>query len=99
MQLIAGPDSLTPIRGEILRIAARHGLRRLRIFGSIARGEAGPASDLDLLVDIDDGRSLIDLIAAKQEIEDLIERKVDIVTEDGLHGPRRDSILKDAKPL
>jgi uncharacterized protein len=69
------------------------------VFGSVARGEAGPASDLDLLVDVERGRSLFSLIAAKQEIEELIGRKVDIVTEDSLRGPRRESILRDATAL
>lgn len=99
MPLTVGLESLNALRGEILRIAARHGIGHVRVFGSMARGEAGPSSDLDLLVDVDDACSLIGLIAAKQEIEALTGRRVDIVTEDGLRGPRRESILRDATPL
>jgi uncharacterized protein len=95
----AAIDALTLRRGAILHIAARHGISNVRVFGSVARGEANPQSDLDLLVDIEEGRSLFSLIAAKQEIEELIGCKVDLVTEDGLHGPRRDSILRDATLL
>jgi predicted nucleotidyltransferase len=73
-----------------LRIAARNGISKVRVFGSVARGESVPKSDLDLLVDVEDGRSLFSLIAAKQEIEELIGPKVDIVSEDSLRGPRRE---------
>ena len=95
----AGIEALDMLRAQILRIAARNGISKVRVFGSVARGEAGPESDLDLLVDVEDGRSLFSLIAAKQEIEELIGRKVDIVTEDSLRGPRRESILRDATAL
>ena len=71
-------------REEILRIACGHGADRVRVFGSRARGEARPDSDLDLLVDLQPGRSLLDLIAIQQDLEDLLGQKVDVVTEAGV---------------
>jgi uncharacterized protein len=86
-------------REEILRIAAVHGARNVRIFGSVARGEADEASDIDLLVDMEPGRSLLDLAALFSELGDLLGRKVDVVTEKGLYWLLRRRILKEAKPL
>jgi hypothetical protein len=86
-------------REEILAVAARHGVRRVRIFGSVARGEETPASDLDLLVEFEPGRSLLDHIALAQDLEDLLGRKVDVVTENGLHWYIRDRIFREAVPL
>lgn len=86
-------------RNEILRIARRHGARRVRIFGSFARGESGEGSDVDLLVALDEGRSLLDLVALKQEIEELLHRSVDIVTDRALSPYIRDRVLAEAVPL
>ena len=71
---------LTEKREEILRIAMKHGDRNLRIFGSYARGGERPDSDIDLLVEMERDRSLLDIIAIKHDPEDLIQRKVDVVT-------------------
>ena len=87
-------------RDEILAIAAKHGAYNVRIFGSVARGEEKPTSDIDFLIDYDlsktspwfPGGLLMDL-------EDLLGRKVDIVTEKGLHQLIRDRVLKEAVPL
>jgi len=86
-------------REDILRIAARHGARNMRIFGSVARGETGPESDIDFLVEMEEGRSLLDRIALWQDIEDLLGCKVDVVSERALHWYIRDRILKEAVPL
>jgi predicted nucleotidyltransferase len=86
-------------REEILRIAAMHGARNLRVFGSVARGEADESSDIDLLVDMEPGRSLLDLTALFSDLSDLLGRKVDVVTEKGLYWLLRRRILKEAKPL
>lgn len=86
-------------REEILSIAARHGARNVRIFGSVARGEAGENSDIDLLVELEQGRSLLDLAGLAVDLEDLLDRKVDVVTEQGLYWLLRRRILKEARPL
>lgn len=86
-------------RDEILRIAAKHGARNVRVFGSAARGEAGSASDIDLLVEFESGRSLLDHVALIQDLEDLLGRKVDVVTEKSVYWLLRRRILKEARPL
>lgn len=86
-------------RTEILAIAAKHGAHNLRVFGSIARGEARPESDLDILVEMEPGRSLMDHIALTQALEDLLQRKVDVVSERALHWYIRDRVLAEATPL
>jgi len=85
-------------RGQILKIAARYGATRVRIFGSVARREAGPLSDIDFLVEME-GRSLLDHVALIQDLEDLLERKVDVVTESALHWYIKDKIIREAVPL
>ena len=86
-------------RSAILRLAATHGARDVRVFGSLARGDAGPKSDLDLLVRMEDGRSLLDLIGLWQDLHDLLGRKVDVISEGGLNPHLRDRILAEAIPL
>ena len=83
-------------RHEILAIAARHGAHNLRVFGSVARGEAGPESDLDILVEMEPGKSLLDHVALMQDLEDLLQRKVDLVSERALHWYIRDRVLAEA---
>jgi len=84
---------------EILRVARLHGATAVRAFGSRARGDARPDSDLDLLVKMDPGRSLLDLIALQQDLEDLLHCRVDVVTENGLSPYIRDRVLAEALPL
>ena len=86
-------------RDEILRIAAQHGARNVRVFGSAARGEAGDGSDLDFLVEMEPGRSLLDLAALRNDLMDLLGRDVDVVTEDSLYWLLRRKILREARPL
>ncbi|MFH1139721.1 MAG: nucleotidyltransferase family protein [Pseudomonadota bacterium] len=83
----------------ILALAAKHGARNVRIFGSAARGETGPQSDIDLLVKMEEGRSLLDLSALVLELRQLLGVKVDVVSEDGLYWLLRRRILKEARPL
>lgn len=71
----------------------------MRVFGSRARGEEGPDSDLDLLVDLEPDRSLLDVISIKQDLEDLLGCSVDVVTEGGLSPYLRERILAEALPL
>ena len=93
---VAAHQMLTSRRTEILRIASCYGIGNVRVFGSFARGESRPDSDLDLLVDLEPGRSLLDLIAAKQDIEDLLGRRIDIVTERSLSPYIRDSVSQES---
>jgi uncharacterized protein len=86
-------------REEILRIAAQHGAYNVRIFGSVARGEAGPESDVDFLVEMESGRSLLDLAGLLVDLQDLLGCKVDVATKDALHWYIRDRILKEAVTL
>ena len=86
-------------RVDILQIAARHGARTVRIFGSVARGEAGPGSDVDVLVNLNPGRSLLDIVAIKQDLEDLLGRKVDVVTEAAISPYIREHVLEEAVEL
>ena len=93
-----GFDPLLPVR-DVLRIASMHGATSVRVFGSRARGDARPDSDLDLLITLERGRSLIDLVAIKQDLEDLLGFHVDVSTESGLSPYLRERILRDARPL
>ncbi len=86
-------------RDDILAIAARYGAVNVRVFGSVARGEAGPDSDVDILVDLTRKWSLFDRIGLKQDLEDLLGRDVDVAVADSLHHRMRDQILADAVPL
>ena len=86
-------------RGEILRIAKNHGVVNIRVFGSIARGEGRPTSDVDFLVDMEPSRSLLDLGGLLMDLQDLLGCKVDVVETEGLHWYIRDRVLKEAIPL
>ncbi len=86
-------------RDAILEIGLRYNIRKIRVFGSVARGEATAQSDLDLLVDVEKKTSLLDLIAFWQEVEDALGHKVDVVTEEGLSPYLRERILNEAVPL
>jgi hypothetical protein len=87
------------LRGEILRVSTRHGAHNVRVFGSVARGEATEASDVDFLVDLDPGRTLLDLSGLLQDLRELLGRDVDVVTEDGLYWLLRRRVLQEARPL
>ena len=86
-------------RAEILKIAAQYGASNVRIFGSVARGEATADSDIDFLMDIQAGRSLLNRIALIQDLEDLLDRKVDVAKPEILHEYIREQVLKEAIPL
>ncbi len=86
-------------REDILRTASKYGAFNVRVFGSVARGEADEKSDIDLLVDMEPGRSLFDLGGLLTELEALLGHNVDIVTEKGLRDRIREHVLKDAIAL
>ena len=84
---------------ELHRIAERHGIERVRVFGSYARGEARPDSDLDLLIRLLPGHGFSDFIAFCEEAEAALGQRVDVVTEDGLSPFIRERVLAEATPL
>lgn len=92
-------DLLLAQRDTILAIAASHGAEAVRVFGSVARGEDKDESDVDFLVCMQPDRSLFDLIGFKQDMEALLHRPADVVTERGLHPLIRERIMQEAKPL
>ena len=93
-------SNLQSRRSEILAIAKKHGIKTVRVFGSVARGEETPESDIDLLIDLErpvkDG---LGFIGFKLDMEDMLGRKVDIVFETGIYHRLRDIILNEARPL
>ena len=99
MSIVALAPEIAEKRAEILRVAAAHGARNIRVFGSVARGEASGESDLDLLVDFDPGRSLLDHAALQIELEKLLGRRVDVASERGLRPRLRERVLREARPL
>jgi predicted nucleotidyltransferase len=84
---------------EILAVARQYGIVNVRIFGSVARGDDNPQSDIDFLVDLEEGCTLFDLGGALVKLQDLLGRKVDIVTQNGLHWYLREKIMKEARSL
>ena len=95
----AAPDLalVRATREEILRVAERHGASHLRVYGSVARGEARPTSDIDLLVTFERGRSLVDELELQQELETLLGYRVDVAED--VHHAIRDHVLAEAVPL
>lgn len=86
-------------RAGILSLCREHGAVNVALFGSVARGDARPGSDLDVLVDLEPGRNLLDHIALQQDLEDLLGMRVDVVTRRGIHPLLRDAILAEAVPI
>jgi predicted nucleotidyltransferase len=92
-------ELLTARRNEILAVAERYGARNVRIFGSVARGEADEASDIDFLVELQAERSLLDLGGLVSELTELLGRHVDVVTVRGLKERIRERVLSEAVPV
>ncbi len=84
---------------DILRIAAKHGAHNVRVFGSVARGEADEDSDIDFLVEMEAGRSLLDMGGLLMDLRELLKRDVDVVTERGLKPRIRERVLREAVAL
>ncbi len=92
-------EAITRRREEVLRIAARYGASNVRVFGSAVRGQATANSDVDLLVHMEQGRSLFDLAALTVELEELLGHRVDVVPDDSIYWLLRRRILSEARPL
>ncbi len=92
-------DKLLLKKSDIRRVAQRHGAMNVSLFGSFARGTATESSDVDVLVDLEEGRTLLDIVAIKQDLEDLLGRQVHVVTTAALSPYFRDDVLKKAVAL
>ena len=86
-------------REQILAAAARHGARNVRVFGSVARGQADENSDIDLLVEMEPGRSLMDHAALWLDLQEIVGHRVDVVSDRGIKPRIRDRVLREAVPL
>jgi predicted nucleotidyltransferase len=86
-------------RADILRLARLHGAANIRVFGSVSRGESDAASDVDFLVDLEKGRSLLDLGGLLMDLQDLLGQPVDVITETSLRPRIRERVLCDAKAI
>jgi predicted nucleotidyltransferase len=89
-------DELSRLRAQILAAAAANGAEGVRVFGSVARGEDSAESDVDFLVRLSPGRTLLDLTRLEMQLEALLGRRVDVLTEESLHEPIRRAALRDA---
>ncbi|HQZ98407.1 MAG TPA: nucleotidyltransferase family protein [Pyrinomonadaceae bacterium] len=92
-------EQITSKRDEIRLIAERHGATNVRVFGSVSRGDADNDSDIDFLVDLERGRSLLDLGGLLMDLQKLFGRRVDVVTEKGLRPRIRERILREARAI
>jgi uncharacterized protein len=99
MREMSASEILRAKREAIQRIAAEHGARNLRVFGSVARGEDGPESDIDILIDVSPPTSSWFPAGLILDLEDLLGRRVDVVTEKSLSPYLRDRVLQEAVPL
>ncbi len=86
-------------REDIVRVCAKYGARNVRIFGSVARGEADEASDVDLIVEFEPGCSLLDHAGLCLELRELLGVEVDVVSERGIKPRIRNRVLREAVPL
>ena len=92
-------NELRSRRSEILSVAARHGASNVRVFGSILHGNDRPDSDIDFLVEVEPGRSLLDVIGLEQELGELLGRRVEVLTVAGLSPYLQQQILAEAAGL
>jgi len=93
------PEIIQGRKEQILALAAKYGASNVRIFGSVANGTADENSDIDFLVDLEKGLSLFDLGGLLMDLQGLFNRKVDVVTENGLHWYIKERIISEAKPI
>ena len=92
-------DLLKHHRAEILALAEKHGVKNVRVFGSVARGEDRPDSDIDLLIDYENYQDPLDFVRFQGQVEQLMDRHVEVVMEDSLHWYIKDAVLAEARPV
>lgn len=93
------PEIIADKKERILVLAAKYGASNIRVFGSVANGTANSNSDIDFLVDMEKDRSLFDIGGLLMDLQELFGRKVDVVTENGLHWYIKNRIISEAKPI
>ena len=93
------PEIIADKKEQILALAAKYGASNIRVFGSVANGTANADSDIDFLVDMEKDRSLFDMGGLLMDLQELFGRKVDVVTENGLHWYIKNRIISEAKPI
>ena len=93
------PEIIADKKEQILALAAKYGASNVRVFGSVANGTANTHSDIDFLVDMEKDRSLFDMGGLLMDLQELFGRKVDVVTENGLHWYIKNRIISEAKPI
>ena len=96
---MSGIEFINELKYEILQLGRENGMNNIRIFGSFTRGEERPDSDVDLLVEIEEDRTLFDLIRFKHSVEDLLGRKVDVVSDRAVHVMLKEEIIDKAVQL
>ena len=94
-----GSELIKEKREEIYRIAAAHGVTEIKVFGSVARGEDSETSDIDFLVELEEGRSLFDLGGLLMDLRDALQCEVDIVTTGSLRPPSKERVLREARSI
>ncbi len=96
---MTGLNKLRRERDQILSLAVKHGARNVRVFGSVARGEERPDSDVDFLVEMAPGRSLLDVGGLQMDLQERLGQRVDVVTRKGLKRRLMPRVLRESKPL
>lgn len=96
---MTGFDKLCKERKQILLLAEKHGASSIRVFGSVARGDDRPDSDIDFLVEMAPGRSLLDLGGLQMDLQESLSHPVDVVTRKGLKRRLRTRVLRESRPL
>jgi len=92
-------DQISEMKRKIISVLRKHDVKRASLFGSFARGEARPGSDIDILVEFEGRKSLLDLAGLKIELEELLKRKVDVLTYNSLHPLLKDRILSEQEVI
>lgn len=92
-------EEIKQYKDQLRKIGQKYGIKRIKVFGSTARYEPDNLSDVDLLVEIESGRSLLDLGGFQMDVQDLIKKEVDVVTANGLRDRMRQTVLMEAAEL
>ena len=96
---VANKVSIEEVKSKIIPLLKEYGVKRAALFGSLVRGEDRDGSDVDLLVDLPDKASLLDLAGLKIDLEELLKREVDVITYDSIHPLLKDYILSEEVPI